>query len=151
MLDQERTQLMDFERKNATVFQVMGSLKLLNIKVKSFVRRLESVGESDTKKILELNHSFRILIQDVSFFQEEFKCFSALDVHVPSVDTFAKNANRIFATSKQEYSILEMRRISVYLYRIADIMLSELALWKRENEAQMHEIQKKNGKYYFNR
>ncbi len=44
-----RKELQIYEEKNACVFQVMGALKLLNIKVKSFVKRLEKVDPHDEK------------------------------------------------------------------------------------------------------
>lgn len=152
MNEETRKQLLVLEDRNARIFQVMGSLKLLNIKVKSFVRKLEKVENQDAKKQKELNGSFRELRKDVQFFEEEHKHLLSLQLYLPSVDTFALNAKRLFPQdTSYVFSILEMKRISVYLYRMADKMLKELAACKLENENEIHELHAKNGKYYFNR
>lgn len=152
MNEESSRRLIELEDKNARIFQVMGSLKLLNIKVKSFVRKLEKVDAQDTKKQKELNSVFRELRTEVQFFEEEHKHLLNLQLHIPSVDTFARNAKRLFPNdSAYVFSIVEMRRISVYLYRMADQMLKELAACKMDNENQIHEVHAKNGKYYFNR
>lgn len=152
MNEDTRKELLGLEDRNARIFQVMGSLKLLNIKVKSFVRRLEKVDNQDMKKQKELNSVFRELRKEVQFFEEEHKHLLNLQLHIHSVDTFAANAKRLFPSDPAyEFSILEMKRISVYLYRMADKMLKELAACKLENENEIHELHAKNGKYYFNR
>lgn len=152
MNEEVRKQLLVLEDRNARIFQVMGSLKLLNIKVKSFVRKLEKVENEDTKKQKELNGIFRELRKDVQFFEEEHKHLFSLQLHITSVDTFALNAKRLFPQDPAYvFSILEMKRISVYLYRMADKMLKELAACKVQNENEIHELHAKNGKYYFNR
>lgn len=152
MKEEQRTQLLLYEEKNAKIFQVMGSLKLMNIKVKSFVKRLESVEESDTKKMKELQYSFREICQDIQFFDTEHAFLNNIDVHVPSVDTFARNSKRMFVDrGNTTYTLKDMRQISVYLYRMADIMLKDLRECKLKNEEEIHEINAHNGKYYFNR
>lgn len=152
MLDETRKELVTFEEKNERIFQVMGSLKLLNNKVKTFVKRLEAVKMDDEEKQKTLNKAFHELYRDIQFFKEEHRRFVDLGLHIPSVDTFASNADRLFPKQNTSmYTILEMRRISVYIYRMADVMLKELKQQKLENEQQIHELHAKNGKYYFNR
>lgn len=152
MKEEAHKELLLYEEKNAKIFQVMGSLKLLNIKVKGFVKKLEKVKLDDVKKQRELNASFRSLHKDIEFFQEEHKRFHDMELQVPTVEIFARNVKRLFPENREhEFTIQEMRRISVYLYRMADKMLKELAERKVENENKIHEIHAKNGKYYFNR
>lgn len=151
MKEETRKQLQAYEEKNAHIFQVMGSLKLLNIKVKTFVRRLEKVADGDQEKQKILNTAFQNLQKDIEFFKEEHRHLVESNLYVPSVDTFANNADRLFPRKQGQYSILEMKRISVYIYRMADLMLKELADKKNENEEFIHDIHAKNGKYYFNR
>lgn len=152
MNKEAKQELAALEEKNARIFQVMGSLKLLNYRVKPFVQRLKKVKEDDASACLSLNETFNGLIHDIRFFKEEHRHFIELDLHIPSVDQFAQNADRLFQKEEQElYTILEMRRISVYIYRMADRMIQELSMKKNENEAKIHEIHAKNGKYYFNR
>lgn len=140
------------EEKNARIFQVMGSLKLLNHRVKPFVKRLEAISEDDTFACAALNESFQTMIHDVRFFKTEHQNLVKLGLHIPSVDQFAKNADRLFQKKQgEQYTILEMRRISVYIYRMADSMLSQLSSEKNANETRIHAIHAKNGKYYFNR
>lgn len=140
------------EEKNARIFQVMGSLKLLNHRVKPFVKRLEAISEDDTFACAALNESFQTMIHDVRFFKTEHQNLVKLGLHIPSVDQFAKNADRLFQKKQgEQYTILEMRRISVYIYRMADSMLTELSSEKNANETRIHAIHAKNGKYYFNR
>lgn len=140
------------EEKNARIFQVMGSLKLLNHRVKPFVKRLEAISEDDAFACAALNESFQTMIHDVRFFKTEHQNLVKLGLHIPSVDQFAKNADRLFQKKQgEQYTILEMRRISVYIYRMADSMLSQLSSEKNANETRIHAIHAKNGKYYFNR
>lgn len=140
------------EEKNARIFQVMGSLKLLNHQVKPFVKRLEAISEEDAFACAALNESFQTMIHDVRFFKAEHKSLVKLGLHIPSVDQFAQNADRLFQKKAGEaYTILEMRRISVYIYRMADAMLTQLSAEKNANETRIHAIHAKNGKYYFNR
>ena len=152
-MDKEtQRELKSLEEKNARIFQVMGSLKLLNHRVKPFVKRLEAISEEDAFACAALNEAFQAMIHDVRFFKAEHKSLVKLDLHIPSVDRFAENADRLFQRKPQEmYTILEMRRISVYIYRMADSMLSQLSAEKNKNEARIHAIHAKNGKYYFNR
>lgn len=151
MKEETRRELLAFEEKNARIFQVMGSLKLLNLKVKAFVRRLEKIAEDDETTQRNLNEVFQGFQRDLQFFQQEHKRLIDADLHIASVDVFAQNAGMLFPHEKKVYSILEMRRISVYMYRMADMMLKELAEKKNENEEKIHDIHAKNGKYYFNR
>lgn len=151
MKEEARKELLAYEEKNARIFQVMGSLKYLNHKVKAFVRRLEKVADDDLDAQTRLNLAFQEFKRDVQFFQQEHLRLVDADLHIASVDLFAKNASRLFSREKGEYSILEMRRISVYIYRMADMMLQELSKRKNENEEIIHNIHAKNGKYYFNR
>jgi len=152
MKEETRKELLLLEDKNERIFQVMGSLKLLNYKVKTFVLKLGNIPEDDTELCLNLNRSFKEFYRDMQFFKEEHRRFVDLDLHIPSVDRFAMNVDRLFPKKdKETYTILEMRRISVYLYRMADLMLKELAIQKSENEEKIHAIHAKNGKYYFNR
>lgn len=152
MKEETKKELGTFEEKNERIFQVMGSLKLLNNKVKTFVKRLEKVQEDDDEKQKQLNQAFRELYREIQFFQEEHRRFEDLGLHVPSVDTFASNAHRLFPKQNNNtYTILEMRRISVYIYRMADLMLKELKQQKQEYDQQIHALQAKSGKYYFNR
>lgn len=152
MKDDVRKQLLLYEEKNARIFQVMGSLKLLNNKAKDFVKKLELVSIDDVKKQKELNRSFRELRHEVQCFEEEHKHFVAIALHIPTVDVFATNAKHLFSKDLlHEYSIIEMRKISVYIYRMADQMLKELKLTKVENESTIHDFHAENGKYYMNR
>lgn len=152
-MDKEtQRELRVLEEKNARIFQVMGSLKLLNHRVKPFVKRLEAIAEDDSFACAALNESFQSMKYDVRFFKEEHKSLVKLDLHIPSVDRFAENADRLFQREPQEmYTIKEMRKISVYIYRMADSMLSQLSAEKNKNEARIHAIHAQNGKYYFNR
>ncbi len=151
MKEETKRELALLENKNARIFQVMGSLKLLNFKVKSFVLKLQKVSDHDSAQCAKLNEIFHEFPHDVSFFKVEHRHFVALDLHIASVDSFAQNADRLFFKGEEAYTLLEMRRISVYMYRMADLMLKELMEQKSENERKIHDIHAKNGKYYFNR
>lgn len=152
-MDKEtQKELAQLEEKNARIFQVMGSLKLLNHQVKPFVKRLEAISEDDAFACAALNESFKTMIHNVRFFKEEHKSMVKLKIRIPSVDQFAENADRLFPKGEnKQYTIIEMRRISVYIYRMADTMLAQLSAEKNANETKIHAIHAKNGKYYFNR
>lgn len=147
-----RKELQIYEEKNACVFQVMGALKLLNIKVKSFVKRLEKVDPHDEKKQMELNKAFVYLNQEMKHFKKEYHMLKEHDILISSVETFTRNIDMLFTKGMEgEYTIVEMRKISVYIYRMIEVLLNDLQKWKHENDAIIHQIQMKHGKYYFNR
>lgn len=99
-----------------------------------------------------MNQSFGEIINDIRFFKEEHKRFVDSDLYIPIVDKFANNVDRLFHSDTQElYTHTEMRRISVYLYRMSDMMIRELMQSKSEIEQKIHAIHLANGKYYFNR
>lgn len=151
MNEEERKELRLLESKNVRVFQIMGSLKLLNNKVKSFVAKWEKTGAAEQNDLL-LNQTFHEIINDIRFFKEEHRRFVDSDLYIPTVDKFANNVDRLFHQDSQElYSRTEMRRIAVYLYRMSDMMIRELTQVKSEIEQQIHRIYQANGKYYFNR
>ena len=150
MKEETKRELALLEHKNERIFQVMGSLKLLNFKVKSFVLKLQR-SDVDETQCKSLNESFHRFSRDVLVFKEEHRRFIDFDHHIASVDHFAENVDRLFFKGNEDYTILEMRRISVYLYRMADLMLQELLEKKNENEERIHELHAQNGKYYFNR
>ncbi len=151
MNEEARNELRLLESKNVRIFQIMGALKLLNNKVKSFVMKLERTAAEEQNDLL-LNQSFGEIINDIRFFKEEHKCFVDSDLYIPIVDKFANNVDRLFHSDTQElYTHTEMRRISVYLYRMSDMMIRELMQSKSEIEQKIHAIHLANGKYYFNR
>ncbi len=151
MNEEARNELRLLERKNVRIFQIMGALKLLNNKVKSFVMKLERTAAEEQNDLL-LNQSFGEIINDIRFFKEEHKRFVDSDLYIPIVDKFANNVDRLFHSDTQElYTHTEMRRISVYLYRMSDMMIRELMQSKSEIEQKIHAIHLANGKYYFNR
>ena len=99
-----------------------------------------------------MNQSFGEIINDVRFFKEEHRHFMDSDLYIPIVDKFANNVDRLFHSNAQElYTRTEMRRISVYLYRMCDMIIQELTQSKSEIEQKIHAIYQANGKYYFNR
>lgn len=151
MNEEARNELRLLESKNVRIFQIMGALKLLNNKVKSFVMKLERPAAEEQNDLL-LNQSFGEIINDIRFFKEEHKRFVDSDLYIPIVDKFANNVDRLFHSDTQElYTHTEMRRISVYLYRMSDMMIRELMQSKSEIEQKIHAIHLANGKYYFNR
>ncbi len=151
MNEEARNELRLLESKNVRIFQIMGALKLLNNKVKSFVMKLERTAAEEQNDLL-LNQSFGEIINDIRFFKEEHKRFVDSDLYIPIVDKFANNVDRLFHSDTQElYTHTEMRRISVYLYRMSDMMIRELMQSKSEIEQKIHAIHLANGKYYFNR
>lgn len=151
MNEEARKELRLLESKNVRVFQIMGSLKLLNNKVKSFVVKLERTPSEEQTDLL-LNQSFGEIINDIRFFKEEHRRFVDSDLYIPTVDKFANNVDRLFHHEPQDlYSRMEMRRIAVYLYRMSDMIIRELSQIKNEIEQQIHTIYQANGKYYFNR
>ncbi len=151
MNEEARNELRLLESKNVRIFQIMGALKLLNNKVKSFVMKLERTAAEEQNDLL-LNQSFGEIINDIRFFKEEHKRFVDSDLYIPIVDKFANNVDRLFHSDTQElYTHTEMRRISVYLYRMSDMMIRELMQSKSEIEQKIHAIHLANGKYYFTR
>ena len=151
MNEEARNELRLLESKNVRIFQIMGALKLLNNKVKSFVMKLERTAAEEQNDLL-LNQSFGEIINDLRFFKEEHKRFVDSDLYILIVDKFANNVDRLFHSDTQElYTHTEMRRISVYLYRMSDMMIRELMQSKSEIEQKIHAIHLANGKYYFNR
>lgn len=151
MNEETQKELSLLESKNMRVFQIMGSLKLLNNKVKSFIIKLERTPIEEQSDLL-LNQSFGEIINDIRFFKEEHRHFIDSDLYIPIVDKFANNVDRLFHSDVQElYSRKEMRKISVYLYRVSDVMIRELTQSKSEIEQRIHTIHQANGKYYFNR
>lgn len=141
-----------YEEKNACVFQITGALKLLNIKVKSFVKRLETIDLHDEKKQKDLNKAFSKIHDEMKQLKKQYQRLEEHDIHIPSIETFMKNIDLLFSKEQEEpYTIIEMRKISVYSYRMIEVLLKDLQNWKKENDAIIHKIQRKHGKYYFNR
>ncbi len=102
-MDKEtQSELTSLEEKNARIFQVMGSLKLLNHRVKPFVKRLETISEEDAFACAALNEAFQAMIHDVRFFKAEHKSLVKLDLHIPSVDRFAEMPIVCFSESRRK-------------------------------------------------
>ena len=109
MNEEARNELRLLESKNVRIFQIMGALKLLNNKVKSFVMKLERTAAEEQNDLL-LNQSFGEIINDIRFFKEEHKRFVDSDLYIPIVDKFANNVDRLFHSDTQELYTLRYQQ-----------------------------------------
>ena len=73
MKEESKRELLQLEQLNAHMFQVMGALKLLNFKVKSFVLKLQRVDEADEVQLHSLNQGFQAFSRDIDFFKQEYQ------------------------------------------------------------------------------
>ena len=151
MKEESKRELLQLEQLNAHMFQVLGALKGLNFKVKSFVLKLQRVDEADEVQLHSLNQGFQAFSRDIDFFKQEYQLIADADLPMPMLNHFVQNVDRLFFKGSDPYTLVEMRRISVYMYRMADLMLGELLAQKTANETKIHALHAQNGKYYFNR
>ena len=120
MKEESKRELLQLEQLNAHMFQVMGALKLLNFKVKSFVLKLQRVDEADEVQLHSLNQGFQAFSRDIDFFKQEYQLIADADLPMPMLNHFVQNVDRLFFKGSDPYTLVEMRCISVYMYRIAD-------------------------------
>lgn len=148
---EEQQALRQYQDKNQRLFQVMGALKLMKIKVRNFLEESERISDASQEIEPKLKTMFLTLRKEINYFQKEQEMLMLIDVQSASLDSFVANAHRLFEFEEQNgYQLRDMNMITTYMRDQADFILEELAFIKKEIDAQIRAIQARGDKYVHN-